>query len=517
MSTQTGFDRFTESTETAEAADIWGFDEYGPTADRPIPEAERMTLHKSGGELVDEREIPDSGLSLSDITDWPYINDERSNPNELDGFQEIMSDINPTHEADEQTDENPAELAADLGEYWNPAGTPLHTPESTEDLDDFDNETDARYYEIVFGNSQNPMARAVANVTESIREGQDIALETVGNEHIDAPIIDSETIHTKISRIHSIRPIEEKTSEDEKSENRTPDAGDDSETVAADGGTVETDIPVADPANPPEDETVLLITGITRLMHSPQTVEGTTSSTGKTISVEIQNGNTFRLDASEIFAGNSEFRDAKYFEIYTPARLRKNQRANHAPGPQAGANEVSDVDDLPDPTHWPANDEPADAPDVCPDCGAEGVPWADKKRPVCEACGEMLPEEGDETGDETEDTPDTVDKWDLSRLDRGDLLILDGYRGEFVVTRVNTFATNQTVRSVDVAKREGGEWRAYELKKLDSMKGHRLQVERENETNPFVNVDDPDHARDFEVIGNDPDRVRRYIRDSRRD
>ena len=82
MSTQIGFDRFEENTETTDetGSDPWDFEEYGPTMDEPIPEAERMALHESGGELVDEREIPDSGLSLSDITDWPYINEERDRP-----------------------------------------------------------------------------------------------------------------------------------------------------------------------------------------------------------------------------------------------------------------------------------------------------------------------------------------------------------------------------------------------------------------------------------------------------
>ncbi len=66
-----GFAVFATNTYDPTAFD---FDDYGPTNDRPIPESEVASL--PGG--VDQREIPDSGLSASDLTDWPFINEERS-------------------------------------------------------------------------------------------------------------------------------------------------------------------------------------------------------------------------------------------------------------------------------------------------------------------------------------------------------------------------------------------------------------------------------------------------------
>lgn len=104
----------------------------------------------------------------------------------------------------------------------------------------------------------------------------------------------------------------------------------------------------------PKNETVLLITGVNGLMHTPEIVKGETSSTGKTISVEEDLGHrtkTHRLDTEKILEGRSEFRGGGYYELYTPESFRKTQRANHAPGPVAGADEITDSGDLPEPTH----------------------------------------------------------------------------------------------------------------------------------------------------------------------
>lgn len=62
---------------------------------QPIPDAERR-MEVEGG---DRREIPDSGLSVSDITDWPYINDERENPAEREHFREVMRE---SHASDDE-------------------------------------------------------------------------------------------------------------------------------------------------------------------------------------------------------------------------------------------------------------------------------------------------------------------------------------------------------------------------------------------------------------------------------
>lgn len=108
--------------------------------------------------------------------------------------------------------------------------------------------------------------------------------------------------------------------------------------------------PTADPDDVPANDQVMLATGITRVMSAPEVIEGETSTTGKTISVEHRDS-TYRLDAETIMSGESEFRGSLYFELYSPERYRQRQRGNYAPGPQAGANRISDTDDLPDPSH----------------------------------------------------------------------------------------------------------------------------------------------------------------------
>ena len=108
----------------------------------------------------------------------------------------------------------------------------------------------------------------------------------------------------------------------------------------------------------PADETMRLIVGITRVMHSPAIVEGETSSTGKTLTASPDwKDVTHRLDTAALLAGETEFRGSVYYKLYTPERFRSAQRSNHAPGPQAGANGVTDAADLPTPTHTPTNAE----------------------------------------------------------------------------------------------------------------------------------------------------------------
>lgn len=295
------------------------------------------------------------------------------------------------------------------------------------------------------------------------------------------------------------------------------DCGDEPEKAEAvtDGGRLDSSeqIPVVD-GELPGNERVLIIAGITGVMHTPEVIEGETSGTGKTISVESETIKSARLDAREIFDGESEYRDSRYFELYTPGRLRKNQRSNKAPGPRAGTDSVTDADDLPAPTHWPNHDEPDDAADECPHCGATGATWADKMRAWCEACGELVPEESNE-GDErdAESTDDTPDKWDLSRLDRGDVLSLESYGDSYVITKIDTFVGTDTVQRVHVATRDGGEWAEYKLKKVDQLGNTCLNVDRKDETSVMINVDDPDHAQDFEVVDHNQEMLQRYIRE----
>lgn len=107
-------------------------------------------------------------------------------------------------------------------------------------------------------------------------------------------------------------------------------------------------------ADLPKNETVRLISGVQRLMHSPTIVEGKTSSTGKTIAVEDSTRDkTYRLDTEKLLDGGTEFRDGGYYKLYTKEEYRSTQNANLARGPVAGANEVTDADDLPEATHTP--------------------------------------------------------------------------------------------------------------------------------------------------------------------
>lgn len=107
----------------------------------------------------------------------------------------------------------------------------------------------------------------------------------------------------------------------------------------------------------PKNETVRLIKGISGVSHTPEVIEGETSSTGKTIAVEVDNGGgstkTYRLDTEKILSEGLEVRRATTFELYTPERFQRKQKSNYAPGPQVGVNEVSEANDLPEPTHEP--------------------------------------------------------------------------------------------------------------------------------------------------------------------
>lgn len=131
--------------------------------------------------------------------------------------------------------------------------------------------------------------------------------------------------------------------------------------IDAQAADVEDDPTPVDPTDPPANERVLLQTHIVRVMDSPTTVEGETSSTGKTILVEkpYTDGQR-RLDAETIFRGDAEYRGSRAYELYTPENFRRVQKSNLAPGPQAGANRVSDAEDLPAPSHVLATDEAED-------------------------------------------------------------------------------------------------------------------------------------------------------------
>ena len=158
-------------------------------------------------------------------------------------------------------------------------------------------------------------------------------------------------------------------------------------TIDEERGSTETDSEAVDLDALPTNETVLLIRGISGVMHSPEIVTATTSGTGKTMSLKDELGRHVRLDAEEIFTGGLESRKATTYELYTPGRFRARQRANHAPGPQAGANCVSDADELPRPTHYPVGSDEDDR--VCSACGGRHFQTENMIAPRCEACGAL--------------------------------------------------------------------------------------------------------------------------------
>jgi hypothetical protein len=106
-------------------------------------------------------------------------------------------------------------------------------------------------------------------------------------------------------------------------------------------------------------DTIRLETHILGVMNSPEIVEGKVSSTGKTIRATHPHNDekAFRFDTATILAGEGEYRDSRTFSLYTYDTFQRTQRANLAPGPQAGANRVSDPEDLPNPTHEVVSDD----------------------------------------------------------------------------------------------------------------------------------------------------------------
>jgi len=238
----------------------------------------------------------------------------------------------------------------------------------------------------------------------------------------------------------------------------------------------------------PTNETVRLITGITRVMHTPEVVEGETSSTGKTISVEhpTKGGTTYRLDTAEILDGESEFRDATYFEIYTPKRLQKCQRANKAPGPRAGCNGVSDAGDLPDPTHVPAGEDPYPKPDDS-DGGGE-----------------------DDDDSDSNDGEDATDWRDMQTWSRADVFAVEGV-GELLFTRLKQTRTSPpTTTGAEAVDREGNEWT---VRTFDAAGPEQLVVENAAASGAVVGLDEdtmyPGHA--VEYVGRDLEWLREYI------
>ena len=224
-------------------------------------------------------------------------------------------------------------------------------------------------------------------------------------------------------------------------------------------------------------ETVRLITGITGVMHTPEVIEGEASTSGKTISVE-HSKRSHRLDTETILDGDSEFRDSRYFEIYTPERLKSRQRSNHAPGPQVGANDVSDDEDLPEATHRPAGEDERERE------RAEQREEAEKKR------GERREQLGFED------------------VENGSLLIMDAHAGQFLVIR--KVRQWDSVTGLELLGPDGSE---YELTEATGDATYWLK-DADDRRAIVSNVDAMDDVEAFDVIGEDPDRLRNYISNS---
>lgn len=296
-----------------------------------------------------------------------------------------------------------------------------------------------------------------------------------------------------------VREIEDNIADRDEDDDR---ASGTAHAVATDGGTT-TESAASEKL--PANETVRLITGITGLRHSPSVVEGEASNSGKTIAVEHAD-QTFRLDTETILAGESEFRSSRYFELYTPGRLRHAQRINKAHGPEAGAKRVSDVDDLPEPTQWPRTEQPTDTPDECPTCG-EGTPhWKDEGRPRWEHCGELVPTPESEKSDRRKQYE--ADKERIDTIERTDVLLLDGQAGEFLVTKKRRDVAG-TLRGFELVDREGTEYRLNVVLSGDVL----FDLERSDEPVKAVkNVKSIKDIQDFDIVRSDQDWLRSWIR-----
>lgn len=103
------------------------------------------------------------------------------------------------------------------------------------------------------------------------------------------------------------------------------------------------------------NDTVLIQTAIVRVMNKPRIIKGEVSGSGKTISVETPTGKNRRLPTEKIMKGESHYPSdgTRSFELYSKEEFQKKQEVNHAPGPQCGANEVTEKEELPEPTHTP--------------------------------------------------------------------------------------------------------------------------------------------------------------------
>lgn len=146
---------------------------------RPMPDDEvEGTIYQG----IDRREIPDSGLSLSDITDWTYINDERENPEERETFQNFMADVygSATPDADPDplyavvhADHGPARYIEGFGA--DEAAAKAHAEEMGDD------------YEVRYDSGQAAHQDTEADDAEDLPGAESVTEQTVAEGMVDAP------------------------------------------------------------------------------------------------------------------------------------------------------------------------------------------------------------------------------------------------------------------------------------------------------------------------------------------
>lgn len=441
-------------------------DVYGATMKTPIPDAERNDV-RTDGAPIDSRELASTPLEPRDFA-------RRGVEVELEHDRADLEDRR-------RTGENPTDQA-----HYVATGTIRVSPERPGDdicepAECWDVKADGY---VAYGSGARITAERVrVGCFEVILKGGNGVSHTVAE---NLRYHNAETLKNQLSNhvtpddireggdrlADAIDSIDEATIEDYEADEKQP---------VTDGGQVTSIDEIA-------DEPVRLITGITGVMHSPDIVDGEASSSGKTIAVE-HHDTTHRLDTETILAGDSEFRDSRYFEIYTPERLQNKQRSNHAPGPQAGASKISDIDTLPEPTHRPA-DEPAETTD----------------------------ETAHESPEESEGSGTTTDTWDLSQYGRGSVLILEKYAGEFLVVdhKRTQFGDVTALHVIDsdgeplrLKKTDvGGDGYLFDVRRCEVDGGRFRPVS----TQAFRRVDDIDDVREFEKVGEDTQRLRQWIR-----
>lgn len=479
----TDFTDTSTDAETNSETDAFEFDDYGPTKRRPIPEQEFAFVP---GTTIDKRELVGTGVSASD---WDVL--RRVSTKDGDIFH-----LDDEDRRDRET--VPPDIQANSRKSGKSAKEPA-TDGGESVVGDVEEISDGGVYRYRKGEGDRHTFRAEwwsdeSHLTMYYRDGYvaDVPRENIKDQVAAEKIV--------------VEAAGQEADEDGQDDDTATDGG-----VAVDGQDDDSP-PVADPGDPTPNAEVLLIEEPAGALNcAPSIITAAVSSTGKTIVIPPEEGfkeGTRYLNTAEIFAGERNSRESTLYELYTPGRYRSCQLSNYGPGPQAGANQKSDIDDLPEPTHWPDTDEPADAPDECPHCEQAGV-WSSKARAWCERCGELVPEEESEKSEAKQRCEQLRER--VHAIERADVLLLDSHQGEYLVTRAHrdVSGTLQRFTLVDEDSRK------FTL----NVRLHGETIfELEPETEPtavVTNVDAMDGIKDFEVKRSDTQWLKRWVQETR--